>query len=50
VQAVALIPGDGSIVPDVTDSLKEIVDVLDVDCDWEIAEAGKTVMTRKAHP
>jgi isocitrate/isopropylmalate dehydrogenase len=48
-QTVTLIPGDG-IGPDLTASVKEVVDALDVDFDWETAEAGRTVMMRKAQP
>jgi len=42
-QTVTLIPGDG-IGPDLTDSVKEVIGALDVDVEWEIAEAGETVM------
>ena len=45
-QTVTLIPGDG-IGPDLTDSVKEVIGALDVDVEWEIAEAGETVMDRK---
>ena len=48
-QTVTLIPGDG-IGPDLTDSVKEVIGALDVDVEWEIAEAGETVMDRKARP
>jgi isocitrate dehydrogenase (NAD+) len=44
-QTVTLIPGDG-IGPDLTDSVKEVISALDVDVEWEIAEAGETVMDR----
>jgi isocitrate dehydrogenase (NAD+) len=44
-QTVTLIPGDG-IGPDLTDSVKEVVGALDVDVEWEIVEAGETVMDR----
>ena len=46
-QTVTLIPGDG-IGPDLTDSVKEVIGALDVDVEWEIAEAGETVMDGKA--
>jgi isocitrate dehydrogenase (NAD+) len=48
-QTVTLIPGDG-IGPDLTDSVKEVVGALDVDVEWEIAEAGETVMDREGTP
>jgi isocitrate dehydrogenase (NAD+) len=48
-QTVTLIPGDG-IGPDLTDSVKEVIGALDVDIDWEIAEAGETVMDREGTP
>ena len=49
-QTVTHIPGDG-IVPDLTDSVKEVIGALEVDFDWETAEARRTVMMRKkAHP
>src|SRR5215203_5883822 len=48
-QTVTLIPGDG-IGPDLTDSVKEVIGALDVDVEWEIAEAGETVMDREGTP
>jgi len=48
-QTVTLIPGDG-IGPDLTDSVKEVIGALDVDIEWEIAEAGETVMDREGTP
>ena len=46
---VTLIPGDG-IGPDLTDSVKEVVGALDVDIEWEVAEAGETVMEEEGTP
>ena len=48
-QTVTLIPGDG-IGPDLTDSVKEVIGALDVDVEWEIAEAGETVMDKEGTP
>ncbi|MBA3702779.1 MAG: NAD-dependent isocitrate dehydrogenase, partial [Rubrobacteraceae bacterium] len=48
-QTVTLIPGDG-IGPDLTDSVKEVIGALEVDIEWEIAEAGETVMDREGTP
>ena len=48
-RTVTLIPGDG-IGPDLTDSVKEVIGALDVDIEWEIAEAGETVMDREGTP
>ena len=48
-QTVTLIPGDG-IGPDLTDSVKEVVAALDVGIEWEIAEAGETVMEKEGTP
>ncbi len=48
-QTVTLIPGDG-IGPDLTDAVKEVITALDVDIEWEIAEAGETVMDREGTP
>src|SRR4028118_1108330 len=48
-QTVTLIPGDG-IGPDLTDSVKEVIGALDVDVEWEIAEAGEAVMDREGTP
>src|SRR3712207_1262445 len=46
---VTRIPGDG-IGPDLTDSVKEVIGALDVDIEWEIAEAGETVMDTEGTP
>jgi isocitrate dehydrogenase (NAD+) len=46
---VTLIPGDG-IGPDLTDSVKTVIEALDVDIEWEIAEAGETVMDKEGTP
>ena len=48
-QTVTLIPGDGT-GPEVTDSVKEVFEALGVDIEWEIAEAGETVMEEKGSP
>src|SRR3712207_7983107 len=48
-RTVTLIPGDG-IGPDLTESVKEVIGALDVDIEWEIAEAGETVMDREGTP
>ncbi|CAA9384400.1 MAG: Isocitrate dehydrogenase [NAD], partial [uncultured Chloroflexia bacterium] len=48
-QTVTLIPGDGT-GPEVTDSVKEVFEALDVDIEWEIAEAGETVMEDEGTP
>src|SRR5215203_2012804 len=48
-QTVTLIPGDG-IGPDLTDSVKEVIGALDVEIEWEIAEAGETVMEEEGTP
>jgi isocitrate dehydrogenase (NAD+) len=48
-QTVTLIPGDG-IGPDLTNSVKEVIGALDVDVEWEIAEAGETVMDKEGTP
>jgi isocitrate dehydrogenase (NAD+) len=48
-QTVTLIPGDG-IGPDLTDSVNEVVGALGVDVEWEIAEAGETVMDTEGTP
>ncbi len=48
-QTVTLIPGDGT-GPEVTDSVKEVFEALDVDIEWEVAEAGETVMEEEGTP
>ncbi|MDQ4063774.1 MAG: isocitrate/isopropylmalate dehydrogenase family protein [Actinomycetota bacterium] len=48
-QTVTLIPGDGT-GPEVTDSVKEVFEALGVDIEWEIAEAGETVMEDEGTP
>ncbi len=48
-QIVTLIPGDG-IGPDLTDSVKEVIGALDVDIEWEIADAGEGVMEKEGTP
>jgi isocitrate dehydrogenase (NAD+) len=49
VTTVTLIPGDGT-GPEVTDSVKEVFEALDVDIEWEVAEAGETVMEEEGTP
>ncbi|MDQ3912014.1 MAG: isocitrate/isopropylmalate dehydrogenase family protein [Actinomycetota bacterium] len=46
---VTLIPGDGT-GPEVTESVREVFDALGVDIEWEIAEAGETVMEEEGTP
>lgn len=48
-QTVTLIPGDG-VGPDLTDSVKEVIGALDAGIEWEIAEAGETVMEKEGTP
>jgi len=46
---VTLIPGDGT-GPEVTDSVKEVIEALGVDIEWEVAEAGEKVMEEEGTP
>jgi len=46
---VTLIPGDG-IGPEVTGSVQEVLDALGVDIEWEIVEAGESVMEEEGTP
>ena len=48
-KTVTLIPGDG-IGTDVTNSVKEVIEALGTDIEWEVAEAGETVMEEKGTP
>jgi isocitrate dehydrogenase (NAD+) len=48
-QTVTLIPGDGT-GPEVTNSVQEVFDALGVDIEWEVAEAGETVMEEEGTP
>jgi isocitrate dehydrogenase (NAD+) len=48
-QTITMIPGDG-IGPDVTTSVQEVIEALGVDIEWEIAEAGETVMDEEGTP
>jgi isocitrate dehydrogenase (NAD+) len=48
-QTVTLIPGDGT-GPEVTDSVKEVIEALGVDIEWEVAEAGEKVMEQEGTP
>jgi isocitrate dehydrogenase (NAD+) len=46
---VTLIPGDGT-GPEVTSSVQEVFEALDVDIEWEVVEAGETVMEEEGTP
>jgi isocitrate dehydrogenase (NAD+) len=46
-QTVTLIPGDGT-GPEVTEATREVIDALDVGIEWEVVEAGETVMEEEA--
>ncbi|CAN5771861.1 isocitrate/isopropylmalate dehydrogenase family protein [soil metagenome] len=48
-QTVTLIPGDG-VGPDLTDSVKRVIDALEVGIDWEVAEAGEAMMEKQGTP
>ena len=48
-QTVTLIPGDGT-GPEVTGSVQEVFEALGVDIEWEIVEAGESVMGKKGTP
>ena len=48
-RTVTLIPGDGT-GPEVTGSVKEVFQALGVDIEWEVAEAGETVMEEEGTP
>ena len=48
-QTITMIPGDG-IGPDVTNSVQEVIEALGLDIEWEIAEAGETVMDEEGTP
>ncbi|MBX6763307.1 MAG: isocitrate/isopropylmalate dehydrogenase family protein [Rubrobacteraceae bacterium] len=48
-QTVTLIPGDGT-GPELTDSVKEVIEALGVDIEWEIVEAGESVMEKEGTP
>lgn len=48
-RTVTLIPGDG-IGPEVTNSAKEVIGALGVDIEWEVVEAGESVMDREGTP
>ncbi|MBA4114962.1 MAG: isocitrate/isopropylmalate dehydrogenase family protein [Rubrobacter sp.] len=48
-RTVTLIPGDGT-GPEVTDSVKEVFEALGVDIEWEVVEAGETVMEDEGTP
>ena len=48
-QTVTLIPGDGT-GPEVTGSVQEVFEALGVDIEWEVAEAGETVMEEEGTP
>ncbi|ACL69563.1 isocitrate dehydrogenase (NAD(+)) [Halothermothrix orenii] len=46
---VTLIPGDG-IGPEITDVVVEVFEALGVDVDWEVVNAGKSVMDKYGTP
>ena len=46
---VTLIPGDG-IGPEVTNATKKVIDFLGLDINWDIQEAGKTVIEKYGSP
>ena len=48
-QTVTLIPGDGT-GPEVTGSVQEVFEALGVNIEWEVAEAGETVMEEEGTP
>ncbi len=48
-RTVTLIPGDG-IGPDVTGATRRVIDALGTDLEWEVAEAGETVMDEEGTP
>ncbi|MDP8953029.1 MAG: isocitrate/isopropylmalate dehydrogenase family protein, partial [Actinomycetota bacterium] len=48
-RTVTLIPGDGT-GPEVTGSVQEVFEALDVDIEWEVVEAGETVMEEEGTP
>ncbi|HZY56957.1 MAG TPA: isocitrate/isopropylmalate dehydrogenase family protein [Rubrobacteraceae bacterium] len=48
-RTVILIPGDG-IGPEVTGSTRRVIDALDAGIEWEVVEAGETVMDEEGTP
>jgi isocitrate dehydrogenase (NAD+) len=48
-QTVTLIPGDGT-GPEVTGAVQEVFEALGTDIEWEVAEAGETVMEEEGTP
>ncbi len=48
-RTVTLIPGDGT-GPEVTGAVQEVFEALEVDIEWEVAEAGETVMEEEGTP
>ena len=48
-QTVTLIPGDGT-GPEVTEATREVIDALDTGIEWEVLEAGETVMEEEGTP
>ena len=48
-RTVTLIPGDGT-GPEVTGSVEEVFEALGVDIEWEVVEAGETVMEEEGTP
>ncbi|MDQ3965252.1 MAG: isocitrate/isopropylmalate family dehydrogenase, partial [Actinomycetota bacterium] len=48
-RTVILIPGDG-IGPEVTGATRRVIDALDAGIEWEVVEAGETVMDKEGTP
>ncbi|TCJ16746.1 isocitrate/isopropylmalate dehydrogenase family protein [Rubrobacter taiwanensis] len=48
-RTVSLIPGDG-IGPEVTDSVRAVIEALDVGIEWEVVEAGEKVIEKEGTP
>jgi isocitrate dehydrogenase (NAD+) len=48
-RTVTLIPGDG-IGPEVTGATRKVIDALDAGIEWEVVEAGETVMVEEGTP
>jgi isocitrate dehydrogenase (NAD+) len=48
-RTVVLIPGDG-IGPEVTGATRKVIDALDAGIEWEVVEAGETIMDEEGTP
>ncbi|MDQ3892734.1 MAG: isocitrate/isopropylmalate dehydrogenase family protein [Actinomycetota bacterium] len=48
-RTVVLIPGDG-IGPEATGATRKVIDALDAGIEWEVVEAGETVMVEEGTP